>query len=261
MGRFGTPDPSSGSSGADPASWNKYAYVLGDPMNGYDPGGLDTCRLNGEEKYQAACLTLTMPTISKPTGPLYTVAEWDDMHGGSPQSKNWDKAQAKLSNANELLHKVLLGDVSSPCQGDLNSIGGLGIASFQIPYTADRTTWNDASTSSDKVYQLFAPGTDAYTYYAAHPDLTVAQQFKNSPLTKGESAVAGSALAGNIYFQSGYVNSLSVQNAAALLMHEVLHTLGAYDTQIQSALFGAGSAEVDAASDNITQKLLKDCFK
>src|SRR5581483_6510423 len=42
FGRFNTPDPS-GMSAADPAnpiSWNRYAYVNGDPVNGSDPSGL-----------------------------------------------------------------------------------------------------------------------------------------------------------------------------------------------------------------------------
>ena len=39
-GRFGTPDPSTGVSLGNPASWNKYAYVQGDPVNYYDPEGL-----------------------------------------------------------------------------------------------------------------------------------------------------------------------------------------------------------------------------
>ena len=38
-GRFLTPDPSTGSNPADPGSWNKYAYVQGDPINFYDPPG------------------------------------------------------------------------------------------------------------------------------------------------------------------------------------------------------------------------------
>jgi hypothetical protein len=40
MGRFITPDPSSGSGRAvDPASWNKYAYTRGDPVNRIDREG------------------------------------------------------------------------------------------------------------------------------------------------------------------------------------------------------------------------------
>ena len=41
MGRFMSPDPYGGSaSGDDPGSWNRYAYVGGDPVNNTDPTGL-----------------------------------------------------------------------------------------------------------------------------------------------------------------------------------------------------------------------------
>jgi RHS repeat-associated protein len=42
FGRFMTPDPYGGSrSPRNPTSWNRYSYVLGDPINGSDPTGLD----------------------------------------------------------------------------------------------------------------------------------------------------------------------------------------------------------------------------
>lgn len=40
-GRFMTPDPYDGSARpTNPQSWNRYPYVLGDPVNGKDPSGL-----------------------------------------------------------------------------------------------------------------------------------------------------------------------------------------------------------------------------
>ena len=42
-GRFLTPDPYSSPSASDPGSWNKYAYVEGDPINRTDPSGQDWC--------------------------------------------------------------------------------------------------------------------------------------------------------------------------------------------------------------------------
>jgi RHS repeat-associated protein len=43
-GRFLTPDPHKNSAGpADPGSWNRYAYVGGDPINYKDPTGRDYC--------------------------------------------------------------------------------------------------------------------------------------------------------------------------------------------------------------------------
>jgi RHS repeat-associated protein len=46
MGRFSTPDPSSGTDAADPSSWNMYAYVQGDPINYLDESGLQRGDVN-----------------------------------------------------------------------------------------------------------------------------------------------------------------------------------------------------------------------
>jgi RHS repeat-associated protein len=45
-GRFLSPDPYVASGGpADPGSWNRYAYVQGDPVNFNDPGGQYSCNV------------------------------------------------------------------------------------------------------------------------------------------------------------------------------------------------------------------------
>jgi RHS repeat-associated protein len=49
FGRFNSPDPSVGSNTADPASWNKYVYTRGDPVNRIDPQGTDDCLTFGFE--------------------------------------------------------------------------------------------------------------------------------------------------------------------------------------------------------------------
>ena len=41
FGRFLSPDPYSATGGAmSPASWNRYSYTRGDPVNRFDRGGL-----------------------------------------------------------------------------------------------------------------------------------------------------------------------------------------------------------------------------
>ena len=47
MGRFGTPDPSSAVSVGSPYTWNRYAYVHGDPINFRDPSGLNEANPDG----------------------------------------------------------------------------------------------------------------------------------------------------------------------------------------------------------------------
>jgi hypothetical protein len=104
---------------------------------------------------------------------------------------------------------------------------------------------------------LYVPGTNDYNLAVQHANISISTFFANSPGTMAQAGLAGSALAGSIFFRSGYVESLSPGNTAALLMHEVIHTLGPTDSQLQKAL----GLSVGAPSDNITQKLLQDCFK
>jgi RHS repeat-associated protein len=56
-GRFLTPDPYVASGGvASPSSWNRYAYVQGDPVNFRDPRGLFACPVGtGEHKELVEC--------------------------------------------------------------------------------------------------------------------------------------------------------------------------------------------------------------
>ncbi len=60
IGRFTRPDPFGGSARANtPQSWNRYAYVEGDPANGYDPAGLYYCAPDVDDsqlKYLSWCL-------------------------------------------------------------------------------------------------------------------------------------------------------------------------------------------------------------
>ena len=56
FGRFLTADPYKANNDTpgqpvSPATWNRYAYVLNDPVNLYDPAGLFACRGDGEDQY------------------------------------------------------------------------------------------------------------------------------------------------------------------------------------------------------------------
>src|SRR5262249_28489849 len=114
---------------------------------------------------------------------------------------------------------------------------------------------NDAKTSTDRQSGLFTPGTAVYGFWASS-SMTIQQFFKRNTDVKAESALMISSLSGNIYFDPGYVNGHSVGFDAALLMHELLHSLGWEDSQLLSALgFPATSV-----SGRATSMLASDCF-
>jgi len=122
---------------------------------------------------------------------------------------------------------------------------------------ANISEWNDATSSRDPERGLYTPGTDAYNFWASKPLFSIANYFRNHSDVKAQASLAISGQPNNIYFSPGFVNSLTVENAAALLTHELIHNLGFVDGQIQGAL----GLDTKAASDNITQKFLTDCFK
>ena len=63
VGRFLSPDPYQNSAGPNvPQSWNRYSYVLSDPINHFDPTGLDCADTN-------PIGPLTMGSPDCPTGP------------------------------------------------------------------------------------------------------------------------------------------------------------------------------------------------
>lgn len=81
-GRFTTPDPFRASAGPEnPASWNRYAYVDNDPINYYDPEGLDSIRVSTDPV-----------TVSATMDPLLTkfLDTWG--YGITPQTGffDWD---------------------------------------------------------------------------------------------------------------------------------------------------------------------------
>ncbi len=74
-GRFMTPDPYQGTSGGpgdanNPQSWDRYAYVFGDPVNWIDPYGLDGCPAGTQPGPNGdGCVPISPPTPS-PTIPV-----------------------------------------------------------------------------------------------------------------------------------------------------------------------------------------------
>jgi RHS repeat-associated protein len=77
-GRFNTADPYKASAGpSDPGSWNRYSYTRGDPINLFDPSGLDDCNAEGNDG----------DTCFEPSGSIYGL--WDGVNIGSGSAAGW----------------------------------------------------------------------------------------------------------------------------------------------------------------------------
>ena len=100
--------------------------------------------------------------------------------------------------------------------------------------------------------------------YATSPNPIVQRNASSVPGTVGSflaanpGAVAVSQLGGsNIYVNPGLINLGNYFQNLGTAFHEVLHNVsGLTDPDIQRAL----ALNENAPSDNITQKLIKDCF-
>jgi len=267
-GRFMSPDPYKASGGAsDPGSWNRYAYVGGDPVNYDDPNGLE--RVSLEDKFWTCFFG--KPFYADPEIWMATCMAGDTTQSAVPErvlpsseERRWNKGLSNLSLGNDLLHRTLKGTPSDACQKDLDAIQELGVSTLGIVLAADVVQWNDAWGDDTLAIGLFVPGSPDYIMQQQHgPNETISQYVSGNKSggTTAATALPGSALWGNIYFSSSFAAGLSISDAAALLMHELIHSLGPTDKQIQAALFGAKSPEVGASTHNISVKLGKDCFQ
>ena len=117
-----------------PHSWNRYAYVTGDPVNLLDPNG--TCGTPSESYTKAdgtIGISVSIPCSAYPTGffrlpiPTLTVADYDDFHGLLPKCPKTpilpagispDQLQLNIDDA----HRVLDAQIAA---GNPNPLGDL----------------------------------------------------------------------------------------------------------------------------------------
>ena len=113
INRFLTADPARSARLGKPQSWNKYAYVLNDPVNRRDPTGLDSEEGDDDDDDDRQ--------IQEEQEPLY-VATLHSGSGGGGRLVDWGRALEKLSDANDQLHKFNPASAPGHCQQDLDAI-------------------------------------------------------------------------------------------------------------------------------------------
>jgi len=136
-GRFMTPDPYKGRSGGpgdpnNPQSWNRYAYVLGDPVNWVDPAGLDNCA-PGDILPCAIVVTSGNTPGAGPGGgggPSNQTAQEKGQHA-TPNPSGYTESLASFTQG---LNLFLKSAESTACKGLPNglvmSLSAMGAAGF-----------------------------------------------------------------------------------------------------------------------------------
>ena len=127
-GRFMTPDPYTNSGRLnDPQSWNRYAYTRGDPVNRYDPSGMDDsvpylCPVGaGEGTELVECFDVTVPIPAVGSGSSYqaaaaNIAQYDQYQN---EMNTWNRMTAAIQAAINSLR-------NNPGCDALFNIGGQG---------------------------------------------------------------------------------------------------------------------------------------
>ncbi len=138
FGRFNTPDPSRGVDLADPGSWNKYAYVGGDPINFGDPAR--TCRFDmssgdSETYHPDRCIGVfgggpaAGPTNAHQAG---TIQEYDDQHKSQPYRDDCLSALKTDKKSTQALTRALAAEdiLKSAAKGtsiDWTTLAAIGV--------------------------------------------------------------------------------------------------------------------------------------
>ncbi|MBY0375183.1 MAG: RHS repeat-associated core domain-containing protein, partial [Bryobacteraceae bacterium] len=170
-GRFLSADPSPASGGtAVPASWNRYAYVGGDPINKVDPRGLAECSVS--EQPEAA--VISMACTSAATGLSLSDSLWNPM-GIIISQSSWTARRNDLSYAVDRgipdrflpgFRAALTVAIDALSSKDLSSCGqyfGKGAGFFEKPDEVLRALSTDPGTQFGylrAVASVFTPAGD-----------------------------------------------------------------------------------------------------
>jgi RHS repeat-associated protein len=244
-GRFWSPDPSKGVDRGNPSTWNKYAYVAGDPINYGDPRGTNLvfagygCIVVASEWLNCGMmLTDDGGASSAPEGAGV------DQGGGGPKRP---VDQSLNSTERSLLNKRLANFGSSNCDTVFDDvIDGYSTSDF----ASEVTSVNFYNNTTDGSYtQNQVSGNSSSTALA-------------NTLSFGETAQTlnpGSSSPAIVLGANFFSNSSSVYQGNVLL-HELLHAYtGWNDKEIFQFFQSYGLTNVNGDTEDIAAWLSTDC--
>jgi hypothetical protein len=254
-GRFNTPDQFKASAGpSDPGSWNRYSYVLGDPINLRDPNG--TCAEDTDTSANV-CDTADSDVAY---GYASTV---------SPQSYYtlFGRDRAYLIHAGGML--MSREAISPKCLGGMSALGVdfdvLAIAAGTVDIqngTSDKASMASAYGNAQLGAAAQAQYDDQYAGYLqarGEQHLTVADFFA----VTGNTARLDASWRNTVYINPSLLGTNILNVDQGLMLHEMLHDVyGLDDKAIMNTLKGydpKAGIDPDGVSRQITDWMVKNC--
>jgi RHS repeat-associated protein len=278
-GRFLSPDPYRASSGpSDPQSWNRYTYVGNDPINRFDPTGMDyeipeggtfdptdPRNVNGSGSSTGGTVVYSNNANSaNPAASGMGDASTQQMfiyfggsqRGGSGSPGSWLTTFSDLAMAASLISDDYnMMDSNPDCAQDLQAItgpDGQHPTLSDLQKAASNAQFTNPATSSTYVETPLTPG-------LVSPVMAPVNWIFDNYSIPGPyflHAMVPTLGSNQIYWRAGDTLGMSRSDIAGAVMHELLHTMGYSDKQIQTGLFGTTSVQ----TVNISDRLAKDCF-
>ena len=239
MGRFLTPDPG-GIRTADPkepGSWNRYAYVGGDPVNFRDPQGLFRClNCDDEDQDQPILGPNYFGTNSRAATQKGTYPPPVTPSLGGSASPSQKKLFTKAARATE----SKLGKSDSPCAGDFgpDALKTFDRATYTLGVSfATDDNGNPTAAPDRNIYATTNPGTGTVTINM------VGYFFDISP-----TPIPGTD------YKAGHDMGTGLSQTdfdAFVLLHELGHLTG---------VLGDDTGKNQPLADAFNAKILNDCF-
>jgi RHS repeat-associated protein len=255
FGRFLTPDPYMASGGpADPQSWNRYAYVEGDPVNFNDPRGLLKAQLVHPNPVDLG-ISMFLQAGIRPRTSADPQEGWDPRDFWSLVDRTNSRIRSQAANAIDKMSgsncEKLLADKGI-------SLESLKFSSQQLNFL-DSTGYEGAfplnSVLNNGGTQTIKAFADALVGSGLATGSTVAAATLTQP---GRQGPGGNVITPNVVLTTNFAK-LNAAQQGTILVHESLHyRLQFNDAQIKE-LFGIDFGIFVTDSDAISLWLERDC--
>ena len=257
LARFFSADPNNaGTSANAPQSWNSYSYVLNRPLIARDPDGRDpTFVVNVYDDLQTLDPFDYQDLLSSGLDPYYI---WESGFSPLPEVSQTTVFQPRPPSPRarqnvRMALATLRGrtSFSDDCKSGVAAIAKAAnkdITPEIILSTSRATSIVDGAGSNTKIVDAFGPNAQAAGQSVARanggPNATVGDYFNNNPNTVAWSPTGGSTVwisSGNIAGQYGQLQQngtleFDASQLEGLAMHEISHTLGPFNNEMQNAL-------------------------